>query len=39
MIYDVDGGQLTFEKAAAPPAGMQLMVVAYPLLAWVFLLL
>ncbi|XP_047071588.1 aspartic proteinase nepenthesin-1-like [Lolium rigidum] len=39
MIYDVDGGQLTFEKAAAPPAGMQLMVVAYPLLAWVLLLL
>jgi hypothetical protein len=22
MIYDVDGGQLTFEKAAAPPAGI-----------------
>jgi hypothetical protein len=39
MIYDVDGGHLTFEKAAAPPAGMQLLVVAYPLLAWVFLLL
>ncbi|KAM0928432.1 hypothetical protein ACQ4PT_002478 [Festuca glaucescens] len=41
MIYDVDGGQLTFEKAVAPPAGKQvsLMVIAYPLLAWVLLLL
>jgi hypothetical protein len=43
MIYDVDAGQLTFEKAAAPPAGNKQLIMivafAYPLLAWVLLML
>ncbi|CAM0952037.1 unnamed protein product [Alopecurus aequalis] len=40
MIYDVDGGQLTFETAAATLAGKQvsLGVIASLLLAWVLLI-